>query len=105
MFGCHDSFVYCITLDGNFIWKTLCDSAVYATPYIFKFNSVYYVCTASSQGTIYFFELSNGKIIFSFKCPGEIFSSPVILNDILVIGCRDNNIYCFNLGQCINNVK
>lgn len=101
VFGCHDSYIHCITSNGNMVWRTLLDSAIYATPFIFKKNVHCYVCVASSKGIIYVLQASDGKIITSWTCPKEIFSSPIVLDDILVIGCRDNNIYCFNL---INDV-
>lgn len=31
--------------------------------------------------------------------PGEVFSSPVFFNDIVVVGCRDDHLYCLNVPR------
>jgi hypothetical protein len=28
---------------------------------------------------------------------GELFSSPVVVDDKIVVGCRDDNVYCVDL--------
>ena len=45
---------------------------------------------------------SSGTIVKQFKLPGKIFSSPIILKNILneltlFVGCRDNYLYCLNI--------
>lgn len=32
------------------------------------------------------------------QCDGEVFSSPVVVGDRIVFGCRDNNVYCLRFG-------
>ncbi|KAG8190035.1 hypothetical protein JTE90_000130 [Oedothorax gibbosus] len=97
VFGCHDGIVYCIGPNDEYLWKFCCNSPVYATPFIFQWMQNEYVVIASTNGVIYILKLSNGNVVSFCNCPGEIFSSPVVLNNYLVIGCRDNNVYCFSL--------
>lgn len=36
-------------------------------------------------------------VINSFSLPGELFSSPVVVEPSVVFGCRDDHLYCLNL--------
>ncbi len=58
------------------------------------------ICTCTANGTIVILgkdadgllcELSN------FKAPKPFFSSPVFFSNTVIVGCRDNNVYCFNI--------
>jgi len=51
----------------------------------------------SSKGSLYLIELSTGKAKLLVKLNGEIFSSPVVCDDHIVVGCRDNYVYCFDI--------
>nr|XP_042911125.1 beta-alanine-activating enzyme isoform X2 [Parasteatoda tepidariorum] len=97
IFGCHDGIIYCLNETSDLLWNFSCDAPIYATPFIFKWNGENFVAVASTKGSIYILKLKNGKLIMSYNCPGEIFSSPVIVNNLLLIGCRDNNVYCFKI--------
>lgn len=97
VFGCHDFNVYCIDSNGILLWRVCCDSAVYATPHSFNWNGCDYVCVISTKGTLYILQQSDGKVVYSWTFPSEVFSSPVVINNMLVVGCRDNNVYIFKL--------
>ncbi|GFT10420.1 beta-alanine-activating enzyme [Nephila pilipes] len=97
VFGCHDSFVYCVKVNGESVWKFCSDSPVYSTPFAFQWKQCKYVTVASVSGVIYILDQISGEVKHSWKCPGEIFSSPTVLNGFLVVGCRDNYVYCFSL--------
>ncbi|CAL1277469.1 unnamed protein product, partial [Larinioides sclopetarius] len=99
IFGCHDSAVYCVNVNGKSIWKFDSDSPVYASPFVFQWKQNNYVAVATAAGMIYILGQSTGEIKLTLKCCGEIFSSPVILNGFLVVGCRDNFVYCYNLSS------
>lgn len=97
VFGCHDGNVYCLGSKSECLWKFCCECPVYATPFIFQWMQQKYVAVASTAGVIYILNHRSGQMVSFWKCPGEIFSSPVVLNNFLLIGCRDNNLYCFSL--------
>lgn len=101
IFGCHDSAVYCVNTKGESVWKFNSDSPVYATPFVFQWKQDCFVAVATTAGTIYVLSQSKGDIKYTLRCPGEIFSSPVVSNGILVVGCRDNFVYCYNLWYLI----
>ena len=39
----------------------------------------------------------NGVAISNLWLKGEVFSSPILIGRSLVVGCRDNLLYCFEL--------
>ena len=52
---------------------------------------------ACTSGTLYIVEVDTGRVVKEVKTPGEIFSSPVIEFPYMVIGCRDNYLYCYEI--------
>lgn len=51
------------------------------------------VIICSSKGTIYLVNLFSGELITSVSLPSEVFSSPIVLGDVIIIGCRDDKVY------------
>ncbi|XP_012136575.2 aminoadipate-semialdehyde dehydrogenase [Megachile rotundata] len=68
-------------------------SSIFATPWC-ENNFLFVACT---DGTLNIYDFATNRLIKSEKLPGEVFSSPVIDNDIAIIGCRDNNVYILKL--------
>ncbi|XP_034171725.1 aminoadipate-semialdehyde dehydrogenase isoform X1 [Osmia lignaria lignaria] len=64
-------------------------SPIFATPWC-EDNFLLVACT---DGTLNIYNFATNRLIKSEKLPGEVFSSPVVDNDIAIIGCRDNNVY------------
>lgn len=58
-----------------------------------------YCVVTSKDGTITVIETGTGRTVGSFKLPWEVFSSPVVIGHLLVVGCRDNNVYCINVSD------
>ena len=67
---------------GQCIHPSLCNSMV--------------VC-ASTKGRIEILSSHTGKLCGQITLPGEVFSSPVLYGNKLVIGCRNNFLYCYDL--------
>ncbi|XP_012530873.2 beta-alanine-activating enzyme isoform X1 [Monomorium pharaonis] len=57
-----------------------------------------YMFVACTDGIFKIFDLLKGKLLATKQFPGEIFSSPVIHNNLAVLGCRDNNLYVLKLS-------
>ena len=55
------------------------------------------VIIASTTGTLYIVGAEDGQIFYKFQMKGEVFSSPILYRNSLVIGCRDDNVYCFDI--------
>ena len=52
------------------------------------------VCVSTSSGVVYLLDVHTGKILNFLKLPGQVFSSPAVVNNHVLIGCRDDRIYC-----------
>ncbi|XP_046368705.2 beta-alanine-activating enzyme-like [Haliotis rufescens] len=55
------------------------------------------VYVASTSGNLTALCVATGQQLASTCLPGEVFSSPIVVDGRLVVGCRDNNIYCFTV--------
>lgn len=56
------------------------------------------VVLSVTNGRLLILDLAAGKLVVDHKFPGEIFSSPVIYQNRIYIGCRDNNLYCLEIN-------
>ena len=109
--GCHDKAVYCISNDGRLLWRTQLDSQLYSTPAVVPCSEYsckgvndghcasagYLVFICSTDGTLYMLNFANGAIVKKHTFSNEIFSSPVLVKNEVIVGCRDNNVYCLSL--------
>jgi acyl-CoA synthetase len=99
LFGCHDKKLRCLkysfeTASIDLEWETETQSQIYGTPKLVTIDAEKHVVSCSTCGFVNFFKLSTGSIEHSMKLPGEVFSTPVIFDRTMFIGCRDNFLYC-----------
>ena len=52
------------------------------------------VCACSTSGHVYLLDAQKGDILGSIRLPGEVFSSPAVVDNLILVGCRDDNVYC-----------
>uniref|UniRef100_A0A8C5LX75 Aminoadipate-semialdehyde dehydrogenase n=1 Tax=Leptobrachium leishanense TaxID=445787 RepID=A0A8C5LX75_9ANUR len=100
VFGSHDGFIYCCNTEGVLLWKYKTSSRVYATPFMFShplIQNAELVAAASTDGNVWVLNARNGFLDHVYKLEGEVFSSPVVWGNSLVIGCRNDFVYCFDL--------
>ena len=110
--GSHDKCIYCWNGDreGEIVWRTCLDSELYASPapcnILHTISSpspvrtditttvTPCVCVSTSSGVVYLLDVHTGKILGSLRLPGQVFSSAAVVNNHILVGCRDNHIYC-----------
>ena len=56
------------------------------------------VCACTTSGQVYILDALKGCILGSVRLPGEVFSSPVVVDNLIVVGCRDDCVYCIECG-------
>lgn len=71
-------------------------SPIYATPTVI--TALPYVITASTKGCICILDIITGKVKCNLDLSGEIFSSPIVFESKIVVGCRDNVLYCLTIN-------
>ena len=101
--GSHDGCLYCLNCDdGSLVWTFQTTGKVYSSPCVFD-GSVLgrtgtLVALASTDGTVWILDGQDGRMLASFTLPGELFSSPVVYESSLVVGCRNDFVYCLKLS-------
>lgn len=99
--GSHDSSVYCIdSANGSLLWRFQTTGKVYSSPFVFDgspWGVRTLVAVASTDGTLWVLDGEQGTVKASFLLPGELFSSPVVWGHTIVVGCRNDYIYCLEL--------
>ena len=55
------------------------------------------VVIASTDGRLCVLDNRDGQLLSSYTLPGQVFSSPVISNTLIIVGCRDNFVYCLEI--------
>uniref|UniRef100_A0A8C7MBT9 Aminoadipate-semialdehyde dehydrogenase n=2 Tax=Oncorhynchus kisutch TaxID=8019 RepID=A0A8C7MBT9_ONCKI len=97
--GSHDGCVYCLNCtDGSLVWRYQTPSRVYSSPCVFD-GSAWgkegtLVGLASTDGTLCILDGEDGTLRASLSLLGELFSSPVVWERSLVVGCRNDFVYC-----------
>ena len=56
------------------------------------------VCSCSCNGVVYVIDSQSGGIRCSLQLPNEVFSSPVVVNNRIIVGCRDESLYCIDIS-------
>ncbi|CAM9120330.1 unnamed protein product [Laminaria digitata] len=113
IWGSHDGSVRC-GWDLNLAWETDIDKGrpVFSSP---CFAAVAcgrctllcpLVFACSVPGLISVLDLSSGGAVGEKQLPGEVFSSAVVAEKSLVVGCRDNRVYVLDvLATCASCAK
>ena len=56
------------------------------------------VCVCDTSGCMRLLDLADGSTLSETQLPGEVFSSPVLRENAIVVGCRDDHVYSFSLS-------
>lgn len=100
--GSHDGSLYCLNCtDGSLVWSFRTTGKVFSSPCVFDGTAVgrrgTLVGLASTDGTVWILDGRDGRTLASSTLTGELFSSPVVWGQFLVVGCRNDFVYCLKL--------
>jgi len=102
LFGAHDCCLNSVSTEMCFNWKLKLDSAIGSCPFVGSLNlpqgQLAICCCCTVNGNVFIVDLTTGRTLAITKLLGEIFSSPLIIGDRIVIGCRDNSLYCLKIN-------
>ncbi|MEO0570599.1 MAG: PQQ-binding-like beta-propeller repeat protein [Bacteroidota bacterium] len=105
--GSGDSFLYAIDLEsGTLKWKYKTDGRIRATALLYDDK----IFQPSNDGFVYVIHATTGKLSWKFATDGarydqetfnfdrtSIFAKPLIKDDVLLLACRDGNVYAIDL--------
>lgn len=99
IFGTHHSNIYCFEYSVNNLKPVLkhkisIDSATSSTPTTIMKDNQPYIVAACISGYIYLINTNDFSITSRLKINGDVFSSPVVIESNILIGCRDNHLIC-----------
>ncbi|XP_048832472.1 beta-alanine-activating enzyme isoform X2 [Brienomyrus brachyistius] len=99
--GSHDGCVYCVNgSDGTLVWRFRTGARVFSCPFAFdgsQWGCTSLVVVSSTDGTLWLLDGDDGALRASLQLPGELFSSPVLWQDSVVVGCRNDLVYCIDI--------
>lgn len=102
--GSHDHYLYCLIsdfnepkADVNLVFKIQLDSQVFCSPRMLSLKGRQLIVACTTSGSVYIINRLNGQTEGHHLLAGEIFSSPAIWKNLIVFGCRDNNVYCLEI--------
>lgn len=79
---------------------------MYATPFVFRSHDLegkILLAVASTDGKVWILNAKTGSMESAKELPGEVFASPVVWGTMLIIGCRNNYVYCLELCSSKNS--
>ncbi|XP_077964954.1 beta-alanine-activating enzyme isoform X3 [Gasterosteus aculeatus] len=102
--GSHDGRLHCLNLaDGSAVWSFRTAGKVFSGPRAFSGGAGgggALVALASTDGTVWILDAGRGgRALARFRLPGELFSTPAVHGRSLVVGCRDDRVYCLNVTE------
>uniref|UniRef100_A0A8C3R3D4 Beta-alanine-activating enzyme n=1 Tax=Cyanoderma ruficeps TaxID=181631 RepID=A0A8C3R3D4_9PASS len=108
--GCVDGNLYCYTHSGEKVWQFSTNGPVFSSPclssltkqeiFFGSHDCFIYCCNmeaVSTDGKVWILNAKTGTAEGVDKLPGEVFSSPVVWGTKLVVGCRNDYVYCLDL--------
>jgi outer membrane protein assembly factor BamB len=94
LFGCHDRGLYRLDAStGSLIWRHALDGEIFAAP-DYESGGGGRIVAATSLGTVYLVS-PGGETLASWQLSGQVFSSPLFLAGRIIVGSRDNFLYCY----------
>ena len=105
--GSHDKHVYCWNEQLKLEWKSQeLDSEIYSIPCLsqiqFKATQGTYqkpvLFASATSGHIYTLNPDSGLVFGKLTLPWDVFSSPVVHDNCIAVGCRDDCVYCYQLN-------
>ncbi|XP_030836045.1 beta-alanine-activating enzyme-like [Strongylocentrotus purpuratus] len=102
VFGSHNGSVTCLDPStGQLEWTSKVSTfPIYSTPFGFTRNGHRRVAVASTDGHVCILDMQTGNVLTEMVLPGEVFSSPVVIEGKrVIVGCRNDYVYCLHLKE------
>lgn len=116
VFGSHDGFLRCVKLPERddrvskrtrknsksvkemaLLWSTHLGAVVFSSVALAQVASHSVVVACTTAGFIFVLDLLSGDELCRAGLSAEIFSSPIVSGNSVLVGCRDDKVHCFHL--------
>lgn len=98
VFASQNGYVYCFEISRTIhrkLWEHKIGEHVYATPFCCEtWNAATAITT---DGNMFILEADSGHVLTSYSIKAPVFSSPIAFENYIVVGSRDNYLYCFTV--------
>lgn len=103
-FGSHNHNIYCLTFDIQTQicterWKFEANAPIRSTPRLFLHESKPFLINCCTNGEICVIDAICGRLIQKRKVHGDLFATPAIRMDNLIIGSRNNSLYSIDFSK------
>jgi len=97
-FGSYDGHVYCLSVHGKLLWRASAQPRLYREHLLLldaggRIRTVY---IGSTDGKIYSFGATTGKLRWSHSTGGYVYASPAVWNGLVLAGSYDHRFYALD---------
>jgi outer membrane protein assembly factor BamB len=96
--GSYDGHLYCLTLGGRLVWRAAGQPRLYGGAQFYSTPAVAYgrVYIGSTDGKVYSFGATSGRLRWSHSTGGYVYSSPAVWNELVFVGSYSHRFYAFD---------
>jgi outer membrane protein assembly factor BamB len=92
-FSSADGAFYIVSLNGKLIWKFALDEISIWSPSVVAGDFIYVGVNTATYSGIYRLNRRTGGMDVAFDMTHRVFSSPIIVDGVLLVGSKDNFLY------------
>jgi len=96
--GSYDGHLYCLTLTGRLRWRASGQARLYGGAQFYATPAVAYgrVYVGSTDGKVYSFGATSGRLRWSHHTGGYVYASPAVWNGLVFTGSYSHRFYAFD---------
>jgi outer membrane protein assembly factor BamB len=96
--GAYDGHVYCLSSAGKVLWRASAQPRLYGQGRFYSTPALAYgrVYIGSTDGKVYSFGATSGKLRWSHSTGGYVYASPAVWNDLVLAGSYSGRFYAFD---------
>src|SRR5207237_6413709 len=96
--GSYDGHLYCLTRAGHLVWRASGQARLYGGAQFYSTPAVAYgrVYIGSTDGKVYSFGATSGRLRWSHSTGGYVYASPAVWKKRVLIGSYSKAFYAFD---------
>ena len=96
--GSYDGYVYCLSPTGKTVWRSSGQPRLYGHGRFYSTPALAYgrVYIGSTDGKLYSFGATSGRLIWSHSTGGYVYASPAVWNDTVLAGSYSGRFFALD---------